>query len=144
VAGAIAKLSAHAIDVLILGNLDRPAQSPALVQASGRHLQVGDIHIDLAARTVDVAGTMVHVSRLEFELLVKFAVDPTRVVGKHALARCIGDASTSTAAPSTATPLGCAPASLPPGLTTCSSTSGGKAGRSPPPTPGASNDRAHA
>jgi two-component system OmpR family response regulator len=58
-------------------------------QASGRHLQIEDIHIDRAARTVDVAGTMVHVSRLEFELLVKFATDPVRVVSKHELARCI-------------------------------------------------------
>jgi DNA-binding response OmpR family regulator len=55
----------------------------------GRHLQVGDIHIDLAARTVNVAGTVVHASRLEFELLAKFAADPTRVVSKHELARCI-------------------------------------------------------
>jgi DNA-binding response OmpR family regulator len=58
-------------------------------QASRRHLQASDIHIDLAARTVDVAGTGVHVSRLEFELLVKFARDPVRVVSKHELARCI-------------------------------------------------------
>jgi DNA-binding response OmpR family regulator len=195
VAGAIAKLSAHAIDILVLGNLGHPAQSPALVrtiragphprvhsgqpvitlgagdeltalrayesgtdhhlpdntgyvllrsviatvmrradeQASGRHLQVGDIHIDLAARTVDVAGTMVHVSRLEFELLVKFAVDPTRVVGKHALARCIwrrqhvNGRTIDSHVARLRTRLAAA------GLTTCSSTSGGKAGRSPPP-----------
>jgi|SRR5215218_1178010 len=150
-AAAIAKLSAHAIDVLILGGLDHPAQRFALVrairsdehprihpgqpvitlgagdeltalrayesgsdhhlpdstgyvllrsvlqtvmrrvdeQAGARHLQVGDIHIDLAARTVDVAGSVVRVSRLEFELLVKFAADPVRVVSKHELARCI-------------------------------------------------------
>ena len=58
-------------------------------QPGGRHLQVGDIHIDLAARTVDVAGSGVHVSRLEFERLAKFAADPVRVVSKHELARCI-------------------------------------------------------
>ncbi len=58
-------------------------------QAPGRHVHAGEIHIDLAARTVDVAGTMVRVSRLEFELLVKFAGDPTRVFGKDELARCI-------------------------------------------------------
>jgi DNA-binding response OmpR family regulator len=57
--------------------------------AGGRHPQVDDIHIDLVARTVDVAGAMVHVSRLEFELLVKCAVDSTRVVCEHELARRI-------------------------------------------------------
>jgi DNA-binding response OmpR family regulator len=151
-AAAVAKLSAHAIDVLVLGELEHPADSPALLrsvragehprihpgqpvitigaddeltalrayecgsdhhlpdttgyvllrailtsitrraldeQARGRHVHVGDIHIDHAARTVDVAGTNVRVSRLEFALLVKFASDPTRVFSKHDLARCI-------------------------------------------------------
>jgi len=148
---AVAKLSAHAIDVMILGDLQRPADAPALLRAvragahpkihpgqpvitvgagdeltalrayecgsdhhltdntgyvllravlatvarraledvSARHLHVGDIHVDLAARTVDVAGTAVRVSRLEFALLVKFASDPVRVFSKHELARCI-------------------------------------------------------
>jgi two-component system response regulator AdeR len=56
---------------------------------TSRHLHVGQIHIDLAARTVDVADTPVCLSRLEFELLVKFAGDPTRVFSRHELARCI-------------------------------------------------------
>jgi len=148
---AVAKLSAHAIDVMILGYLERPADGPALLRAvragehprihpgqpvitlgddheltvlrtyesgsdhhlpdttgyvllravlesvtrrtleplTSRHLHVGDIHIDLAARSVDVAGTSVHLSRLEFELLVKFAGDPVRVLSKHELSRCI-------------------------------------------------------
>jgi DNA-binding response OmpR family regulator len=150
-AAAIAKLSAHAIDVMILGRLQRPADSPALLRSvragehlrihpaqpvitlgaddeltvlrayecgsdhhlaessgylllravlasvarralqdtSSRHVHVGEIHIDLAARTVDVAGRIVHLSRLEFELLVKFAADPVRVFSKHELHRCI-------------------------------------------------------
>jgi len=50
---------------------------------------VGDIAIDLATRTVTVAGATVRVSRLEFALLVKFAGDPVRVFSKHELARCI-------------------------------------------------------
>jgi DNA-binding winged helix-turn-helix (wHTH) protein len=56
---------------------------------TSRHLQIGQIHIDLAARTVDVDDTPAGLSRLEFELLVKFAGDPTRVFSKHELARCI-------------------------------------------------------
>jgi DNA-binding response OmpR family regulator len=52
-------------------------------------LRVGEIHVDLAARSVHVAGTTVHVSRLEFELLVKFATDPLRVFSRDELARCI-------------------------------------------------------
>jgi two-component system, OmpR family, response regulator ResD len=150
-AAAVAKLSAHAIDVVLLGGLEHPVEGRTLLRAvrggehprihpgqpiitlgagdelaalrayesgsdhhlaeetgyvlvrtviasvmrrvdehnGGRHLQVADIHIDLAARTVNVAGVAVHVSRLEFELLVKFASDPTRVVSKHELARCI-------------------------------------------------------
>jgi DNA-binding response OmpR family regulator len=147
----IAKLSAHAIDAMILGRLKRPADAPALLRAlragehprihpaqpvitigatdeltvlrayeagsdhhlpgstgylllravlatvarralektSSRHVHVGEIHIDLAARTVDIAGTPVHISRLEFELLVRFAADPVRVIGKHELGRGI-------------------------------------------------------
>ncbi len=46
-------------------------------------------HIDLAARSVEVAGRPVNLSRLEFELLVKFAGDPDRVFSKHELHRCI-------------------------------------------------------
>jgi DNA-binding response OmpR family regulator len=147
----IAKLSSHAIDVLILGNLERPSEATALVRAvrsgkhprvhpglpvitlgagdelatlrayesgsdhhlptgtgyilmrtiiatvirrvieetSVRHLHAGAIDVDLTARTVTVADTPVHVSRLEFELLAKFAADPVRVFSKHELARCV-------------------------------------------------------
>jgi DNA-binding response OmpR family regulator len=146
----IARLSAHPVDVLILGELDQPADAPALlralragehprippglaaitigaddeltvlrayesgsdhhlpdntgyvllravlasvvrrafVDATPRHLQARDIHVDLAARSVDVGGTLVHLSRLEFELLVKFAGDPLRVFSRDELARC--------------------------------------------------------
>jgi two-component system response regulator AdeR len=60
-----------------------------LEDASARHLHVGEIHVDLSARTVTVAGTVAHVSPREFALLVKFAGDPVRVFSKHELARCI-------------------------------------------------------
>jgi DNA-binding response OmpR family regulator len=150
-AAVIARLSAHAIDALILGDFERPSEAPGLLRAvrssqhprihpglavitlgatdeltvlrayesgsdhhlpddsgylllrvvlaavtrraletvTSRHLHVGAIHIDLAARAVDVAGQIVDLSRLEFELLVKFAADPLRVFSKHELAHSI-------------------------------------------------------
>jgi DNA-binding response OmpR family regulator len=150
-AAVITGLSAHAVDVLIVGELEHPADAPALLRAmragehprihpglavitigatdeltvlrayesgsdhhlppdigylllravvasiirraledvTARHLQAGEIAIDLAARSVHVAGTVVHLSRLEFELLVKFAGDPVRVFSRDELARCI-------------------------------------------------------
>jgi DNA-binding response OmpR family regulator len=150
-AAVIAKLSAHAIDALILGDLQRPSEAPGLLRAiragehprihpgqpvitlgaddeltvlrayesgsdhhladstgyvllravlasvmrralddvTSRHLHVGEIHIDLAARSVEIAGTVVYLSPLEFELLAKFASDPVRVFNKHELARGI-------------------------------------------------------
>jgi len=150
-AAVVAKLSLHAVDVLILGELERPVEATGLVrsvragkhprvhpglvvitlgagdelttlrayesgsdhhlpagtgyvllraviaslirrvleESSVRHLQAGAITVDLAAKTVTVVGIPVHVSRLEFELLAKFASDPTRVFSKHELARCI-------------------------------------------------------
>jgi two-component system response regulator ResD len=148
---AIAGLSAHAIDLMVLGRLHRPADAPALLRAlragehsgihpgqpvitlgadneltvlrayesgsdhhlpdttgylllravlasvlrrtveavTSRHLHVAGMHVDLAARTVEVAGTVVCLSPIEFELLVAFAGDPVRVFNKHELARCI-------------------------------------------------------
>jgi DNA-binding response OmpR family regulator len=150
-AAVIAKLSCYAVDVLILGQLEHPADGPELLRSvrageherihpglpvitlgagdelsalrayeagsdhhlpastgyvllravlvavirrtledvCARHLQVGEIDVDLTARTVTVADTPIHVSRLEFELLVKFAADPVRVFSKQELARCI-------------------------------------------------------
>jgi DNA-binding response OmpR family regulator len=148
---AIAKLSARAIDVMVLGRLQRPADAPALLRTiragehsrihpaqpvitlgadneltvlrayengsdhhlpdtagylllravlasvlrrtvetvTSRHLHVAGMHIDVAARTVEVAGTVVCLSPLEFELLTKFASDPVRVFNKTELAHGI-------------------------------------------------------
>ncbi len=148
---ALAKLSTHGIDVMILSGLERPADSPTLLRAvragehprihpgqlvitlgaddelttlrayecgsdhhlaettgyvllravlaslirrtlteiTSRHLHVGDIHIDTAARAADVHGTPVRLSRIEYELLVKFASDPARVLSKQELSRSI-------------------------------------------------------
>jgi len=60
-----------------------------LEETSVRHLDAGAITVDLTGRTVTVADAPVHVSRLEFELLAKFAADPVRVFSKHELARCV-------------------------------------------------------
>jgi hypothetical protein len=60
-----------------------------LEDITSRHLHVGAMHIDLAARSVEIAGTVVYLSPLEFELLAKFASDPVRVFNKHELARGI-------------------------------------------------------
>jgi DNA-binding response OmpR family regulator len=148
---AIARLSADAIDLMVLGRLQRPADNLALLRAvragehprirpgqpiitlgadneltflrayesgsdhhlpddtgylllravltsvlrrtvdrvTSRHLLVAGMHVDLAARTVEVAGTVVCLSPLEFELLVAFASDPVRVFNKHELAERI-------------------------------------------------------
>jgi two-component system response regulator ResD len=145
---AIARLSVHAIDLMVLGRLHRPADAPALLRAiragehpqihpgqpvitlgadnelttlrayeagsdhhlpdttgylllravltavlrrtvdtlTSRHLHVAGMHVDLAARTVEVDETVVCLSPLEFELLVAFADDPVRVFNKHELA----------------------------------------------------------
>lgn len=151
-AAAAAKLSTHAIDVLILGDLDQPADAPRLLRAlragelhsrihpdqpvitlgetdelstlraydagsdhhlaantgylvlraainallrriydelQRRHLYVGDLHIDTAARLVDVDGTPVHVSATEYTLLLKLASDPTKVFTKAELTRTV-------------------------------------------------------
>jgi DNA-binding response OmpR family regulator len=148
---AIARLSAEAIDVMVLGRLQRPADAPALLRSvragehprihpgqpvitigdgdeltvlrayesgsdhhlpdstgyvllravlaavlrrtvdrvTSRHLHVAGMHIDLAARSVEIDGTVVYLSPLEFELLAKFATDPVRVFNKTELARGI-------------------------------------------------------
>jgi two-component system response regulator ResD len=150
-AAVLAKLSVHAVDVLILGDLERPVEVPALVRSvrAGEHarvhpglpvitlgaedelttlrayengsdhhlpadiayvvlravvaslirrvfddagvqeLRVGEITIDLVAKSVTVTGTVVRLSRLEYELLITFANQPTRLFHKHELARHI-------------------------------------------------------
>lgn len=60
-----------------------------LDSVTSRHLHVGELHIDTAARTVDVAGRAVALSRLEFELLCQLASDPTRVFAKGELMNAV-------------------------------------------------------
>ncbi|MEA2137098.1 MAG: two-component system, OmpR family, phosphate regulon response regulator PhoB [Solirubrobacteraceae bacterium] len=147
-----AMLSAHAIDVMLLGDFDSPAHAPSLLrslragqqhtrihpaqpvvtigddselatfrayeagsdhhltadsaylvvravicavarrtldQLTSRHLHVGALHIDTAARSVDIDGRSVKLSRLEFELLCQLATDPTRVFAKSELMQAV-------------------------------------------------------
>jgi two-component system KDP operon response regulator KdpE len=151
-AAVTAKLTAHGVDVLILGALQRPADATLLVRSlragrlhtrvhpaqpvitlgptdefsilrayeagsdhhlasdSGylvlraviavvawralhdvvsRHVHVGALHIDTAARTADVNGTPVKLSRIEYEVLAKLASDPSKLFTKAELKRTI-------------------------------------------------------
>jgi DNA-binding response OmpR family regulator len=61
----------------------------ALGSVTSRHLHVGELHIDTAARTVDIEGRRVELSRKEFDLLRALASDPTKVFAKDELMRAI-------------------------------------------------------
>jgi DNA-binding response OmpR family regulator len=52
-------------------------------------LHVGQLEIDTGARLVWIAGTPVELCRLEYELLVHLARNPTGVYSKHELLRAI-------------------------------------------------------
>jgi DNA-binding response OmpR family regulator len=147
---ATAKLSAHAIDLVILADLTRPADTVGLLrqlragrlhsrvhpaqpvitlgasdelsilrayqagsdhhlpadssylilravidavarrtaeQVTSRHIHIGELHIDTAARSADVNGTPIDLGYKEFEILTTLASDPTKVFSKDELAR---------------------------------------------------------
>lgn len=151
-----ARLTTHAIDVVVLADLERPAESLAVLRklragelhtrihpaqpvltlgcvehlatlhayeagsdhhldagadylilravitaitrrtsdaTTSRHLHIGALHIDHAARTVDISGDPVRLSRLEFDLLAKLAEDPERVYTKDELLRAVWGAT---------------------------------------------------
>jgi DNA-binding response OmpR family regulator len=54
---------------------------------AGDRLQVGELKIDRAARRVTVAGEVVVLAAKEYELLVKLAAEPARVLTKEQLLR---------------------------------------------------------
>ena len=60
---------------------------------TSRHLHIGTIHIDTAARTVDVDGRPVHLSKLQYDLLARLASDPARVFTKDDLVRSVWGAA---------------------------------------------------
>lgn len=64
--------------------LRRAEGSPAT-----RVLSVGPLEIDTRAHLVRISGTPIELCRLEYELLVHLARDPTRVCSKHELLRDI-------------------------------------------------------
>ncbi|MDQ4039746.1 MAG: winged-helix domain-containing protein [Actinomycetota bacterium] len=61
----------------------------ALGSATSRHVHIGELHIDTAARTVEIQGRGVELSRKEFDLLRQLASDPTKVFAKDELMRAI-------------------------------------------------------
>jgi DNA-binding response OmpR family regulator len=67
----------------------------SLDSVTSRHLHIDELHIDTAARTVDVQGRNVKLTRKEFDLLCQLASDPTRVFDKAELMRAVwGHAAT--------------------------------------------------
>jgi DNA-binding response OmpR family regulator len=62
----------------------RRAQTPRLARIS-----VGLLRVDTVARTVHVSGTLIELGRLEYELLVHLARNPSAVCNKHELLRAI-------------------------------------------------------
>ena len=60
-----------------------------LGDVTSRHLHVGSLHIDTAARSVDIEGRPVKLSRIEFELLRALATDPERVFAKDELMKAV-------------------------------------------------------
>lgn len=60
-----------------------------LHDVTSRHLHVGALHIDTAARSAEIDGRPVKLSRLEFDLLRQLASDPTRVFAKAELMQAV-------------------------------------------------------
>jgi DNA-binding response OmpR family regulator len=60
-----------------------------LQDITSRHLHIGRLHIDTAARSAEIDGCAVKLSRLEFELLCQLASDPTRVFAKAELMQAV-------------------------------------------------------
>ena len=75
--------------------LELRARARALLRRAGprsssRHATtVGPLHIDHEGRRASLLGTPLELRRLEFELLVQLASDPTRVFAKHELLRTV-------------------------------------------------------
>jgi len=151
----VAKLSAHAIDVILLGGLQHRADSPTLLRAirAGEHrrihpgqpvvtigaadelsalrayeagsdhhladdasymllravlltvarralqdvaqrdIQIGDLHIDTAAKTAIYHGEPIRLSRREYDVLLTMASEPAKVFSRADLARAVWGSS---------------------------------------------------
>jgi len=80
----------HHPDGLRGDQVQRPAQLALLNGANGtdpvaERIQDGDLDIDLVAREVRVGGTLVQLTRIEFDLLVTLARHPRRVFSREQL-----------------------------------------------------------
>lgn len=78
------------VDVLVLRAILAAVLRRVLAESTGvRVMRVGDLEIDTAARTAHVGDRAVRLSRTEFDLLVKLAGDPHRVMSKSELMRSV-------------------------------------------------------
>jgi DNA-binding response OmpR family regulator len=72
----------------------RRAAAPRRTAADGEVLVAGDLRLDPARRTVEIAGEPVQLTYVEFELLRAFASSPGRVFSREMLLRALwGDSA---------------------------------------------------
>ena len=72
----------------------RRAAAPRRAAADGEVLVAGDLRLDPARRTVEIAGEPVQLTYVEFELLRAFASSPGRVFSREMLLRALwGDSA---------------------------------------------------
>ena len=74
---------------LILRAVIQTVARRALEDTTTRHLHIGELHIDTAARRADINGSAVKLSRTEFELLTTLARQPTKVFTKAELSSVV-------------------------------------------------------
>ncbi len=77
--------SSYLVVRAVIATVLRRALEPVVPE----QLQVGALHIDLAARTIDVDGTTIEVTKLQFELLRRLAGNPARVFSKDELIHAV-------------------------------------------------------
>ena len=83
----------------LLRRVDRAAELARTATEGARQvLDVGDVHVDVAARRVRVSGTEVHLTRTEFDLLTALAGRPGEAVSRERLLEEVWDWSTGSVA----------------------------------------------
>jgi two-component system response regulator MprA len=81
------------VSYLLMRAVVRTVARRALEHVTQRHLHVGDLHVDTAAQLASYRGTRMPLCRREYDLLVVFAGDPTRVFSSTHLARAVWGSS---------------------------------------------------